>query len=139
MGRIKGKLADEEYARLLKELERVPELSKEPMEKKKDLQKLASQRYMDQHAFYIGRGLDYAVAMEGTRKIKEVSYIHAEAFSAGELKHGTIALIEKNTLVVALATQADLLEKMMSNIKEVKARGGYVFAIVQERDVYKRQ
>ena len=89
---------------------------------------------MDQHAFYIGRGLDYAVAMEGTMKIKEVSYIHAEAFSAGELKHGTIALIEKNTLVVALATQADLLEKMMSNIKEVKARGGYVFAIVQERD-----
>ena len=134
VGRIKGKLADEEYARLLKELERVPELSKEPMEKKKDLQKLASQRYMDQHAFYIGRGLDYAVAMEGTMKIKEVSYIHAEAFSAGELKHGTIALIEKNTLVVALATQADLLEKMMSNIKEVKARGGYVFAIVQERD-----
>ncbi len=134
IARVKGKLDPKEYARLLDELIRIPDKAKIVLAKKEEIQKLAAQRYMDHHAFYIGRGLDYALSLEGTLKLKEVSYIHAEASAAGELKHGPIALIEKNTLVVVPATQADLLEKTLSNIKEVKARGAYVFAVIQERD-----
>jgi glutamine---fructose-6-phosphate transaminase (isomerizing) len=85
-------------------------------------------------AFFIGRGLDYAVALEGSLKLKEISYIHAEAYAAGELKHGTLALITENIPVIALATQPDLHEKMWSNIQEVKARDAYVMAIVSEGD-----
>ena len=85
-------------------------------------------------AFYLGRGLDYNLAMEGALKIKEISYIHAEAFAAGELKHGTIALIEKGTPVIAIATQEELFEKMVSNMAEVRARGAYVIAIAQEKN-----
>ena len=85
-------------------------------------------------AFYLGRGLDYNIAMEGALKIKEISYIHAEAFAAGELKHGTIALIEEGTPVIAIATQEELFEKMVSNMQEVKARGAYVIAIAQEHN-----
>lgn len=84
--------------------------------------------------FFIGRGLDYAVALEGSLKLKEISYIHAEAYPAGELKHGTLALVVEDIPVVALATQAGLYEKMWSNIREVKTRGAYVFAIVNEGD-----
>lgn len=84
------------------------------------------------NVFFIGRGLDYAIAMEGSLKLKEISYIHSEAYAAGELKHGTISLIEEGTLVFALATQDELFEKMLSNIKEVKARGAYVVAIATE-------
>ncbi|MBQ9941376.1 MAG: glutamine--fructose-6-phosphate transaminase (isomerizing) [Christensenellaceae bacterium] len=136
VARFKGRLSDEEYDRLLNELQRIPELAQQMLEKKEEVQKIAAARYGDHHAFYIGRGMDYAMAMEGTMKLKEVSYIHAEAFSAGELKHGTIALIDREarTLVLALASQKHVLDKMMSNIKEVKARGGYVLAITQERD-----
>ena len=82
--------------------------------------------------FFIGRSLDYAVALEGSLKLKEISYIHSEAYAAGELKHGTIALIEPGTLVVALCTVEELFEKMLSNIKEVKARGAVVLAIAIE-------
>ena len=82
--------------------------------------------------FYIGRGIDYYVSMEGSLKLKEVSYIHSEAMAAGELKHGTLALIEDGMPVIALATQDRLFDKMLSNIKEVKARGGYVIAIAKE-------
>ena len=82
--------------------------------------------------FFIGRGIDYSIAMEGSLKLKEISYIHSEAYAAGELKHGTISLIEDGTLVVALATQDQLFEKMLSNIKEVKARGAYVIGVAQE-------
>ena len=82
--------------------------------------------------FYIGRGIDSAVAYEGSLKLKEISYINSFAIAAGELKHGTIALMEQGTLVIALATQDRLFEKMLSNIKEVKARGAYVLAIAKE-------
>ena len=85
-----------------------------------------------ENAFIIGRGLDYAVAMESSLKLKEISYIHSEAYAAGELKHGTISLIEDGTLVVAIATQESLLEKTVSNVKEVKARGAKVLAIATE-------
>ena len=82
--------------------------------------------------FYLGRGVDYSLAMEGALKIKEISYVHAEAFAAGELKHGSIALIDKGTPVVAIATQNQLFEKMVSNMQEVRARGARVIAITQE-------
>ena len=86
------------------------------------------------NALFIGRGMDYALAMEASLKLKEVSYVHSEAYAAGELKHGTIALIEDNTLVVALATQHTLLEKTVSNIQEVKARGAFVLGVLQNKD-----
>ena len=90
-------------------------------------------------SFFIGRGLDWHVAEEGALKLKEISYIHAEAYAAGELKHGTLALIEKDIPVIALATQADVYEKTVSNIQEVKARDGYIIALVQEGDIETRK
>ena len=84
--------------------------------------------------FYIGRGLDYAVALEGSLKLKEITYIHSEAYTAGELKHGTLALIEEGVPVIALATQTALYDKMVSNIEEVKARGARVLGIALEGD-----
>ena len=82
--------------------------------------------------FFIGRGLDYAISLEGSLKLKEISYIHSEAYAAGELKHGTIALVEEGTLVVALCANPALLEKMVSNVREVKARGAVVLSVAQE-------
>lgn len=135
MGRVKGTLDEEAYAALLGELRQIPDKAKQVLEENKEtIQKFASERFMEKSTFYIGRGLDYALAMEASLKLKEVSYVHSEAYAAGELKHGTIALIEDDTLVIALATQKPLLEKTMSNIKEVKARGAYVLAVVQKRD-----
>lgn len=97
-----------------------------------DIQRLASECFDRNSVFFLGRGLDYAMAMEASLKLKEISYIHSEAYAAGELKHGTIALIEEGTLVVAIATQNALLEKTISNIQEVKVRGAYVLAIAME-------
>jgi glucosamine--fructose-6-phosphate aminotransferase (isomerizing) len=105
-----------------------------------DQMKSIAERIADHdNLFFIGRGLDYASALEGSLKLKEISYIHSEAYAAGELKHGTLALIEEGTPVIALATQEQLLEKMISNIKEVKARGAYVFGFALEgnRDLNK--
>ncbi len=93
---------------------------------------MSSQYGCHESVFYIGRGIDDYVGREGSLKLKEISYIHSEAIAAGELKHGTIALIEEGTLVIAVATQEHLYEKMLSNIKEVKARGAYVIAIAKE-------
>ena len=86
-------------------------------------------------AFYIGRGLDYALAIEGALKIKEISYIHSEAYAAGELKHGTIALITDRVPVIAFSTQQRVMSKMLSNIREVKARGAYVILLSREKDI----
>ena len=132
LGRIKGTLPKEQYSKLLEELKRLPALAEKILEDKQAVQHLASQRYMDEHEFFIGRGMDYALMLEGSLKLKELSYIHSEAYPSGELKHGPIALIEKGTLVMALATQEALMEKSLSNFKEVKARGAYVVAVVQE-------
>ena len=85
-----------------------------------------------EHAFFIGRGLDYAFSLEGALKLKEISYIHAEAYAAGELKHGTIALVEPHTPVVALATQERIFAKTLSNVREVRARGASIVLIVKE-------
>lgn len=134
IGRMKGTLSEENYGAILEELKAIPEKAQQILTDTEDLKKLAAERFAERHAFYLGRGLDYALSMEGSLKLKEISYIHSEAYAAGELKHGTIALIEDDTLVVALMTQKELIEKTMSNVKEVKARGAYVVGLVQQED-----
>lgn len=118
-----------EIAELIHAIRRLPEQVEQVLEHRDRIKELADKYHRCEDIFFIGRGLDYAVAMEGALKLKEISYIHAEAYAAGELKHGTLALIVDGVPVVALATQAELLEKMVSNAKEVKARGGTVIGI----------
>ena len=103
------------------------------IENKENVREVAKKIKNKMNGFFIGRGIDDKCAREGSLKMKEITYIHTEAFSAGELKHGTIALIEEGTMVVAIATQEDMLEKMISNIKEVKARGAYVITLTKEK------
>ncbi len=134
LGRMKGKLSADEYAALLEQLKTIPDKAKTLIDDKSAVQKLAARRYMEEHAFFIGRGMDHALAMDASLKLKEVSYVHSEAYPPRELKQGTIALVETDTLVIALATQKNLLEKSISNIKEVKARGAYVVTVAQQRD-----
>lgn len=117
---------------IVDEIKKLPDKAQAILAEKSDVQHYAAQHFSAHSIFFIGRGLDYALAMEGSLKLKEISYIHSEAYAAGELKHGTIALIEPGTLVVALATQPELFEKMLSNIKEVKARGAVVMTVAQE-------
>ncbi|MCG8501711.1 MAG: glutamine--fructose-6-phosphate transaminase (isomerizing) [Firmicutes bacterium] len=132
MGVVKGHITQDEVNTIVRHFEQIPDKVQSILENKESIQYFASKHYNAKHVFFIGRGLDYNIALEGSLKLKEISYIHSEAYAAGELKHGTIALIEKGTLVVALATQDHLFEKMLSNIKEVKARGAVVLAIAQE-------
>ncbi|UUZ90221.1 glutamine--fructose-6-phosphate transaminase (isomerizing) [Paenibacillus sp. P25] len=113
-------------------LERLPFQVEESLKTAEPIRQVAEQISGREHLFFIGRGLDYSVAMEASLKLKEISYIHSEAYAAGELKHGSLALIEEGTPVIALATQEPLLEKTVSNIKEVKARGAYVIALALE-------
>lgn len=127
--RARGFMSLEEAAEITTALQEIPAKVEEILEQK-DLIRGLAERYSDREdAFFLGRGLDYAVAMEGALKLKEISYIHAEAYAAGELKHGTLALIVEGVPVIALATQDDLLEKLLSNVKEVKARHGTVIAV----------
>lgn len=134
IGRMRGTLDEQQYAEFIENLKKLPDLLEKVLKNKETVQQLAAQRFMDVNEFFIGRGADYALMMEGSLKLKELSYIHSETYAAGELKHGPIALIEKNTLVMALATQSNLLEKLISNIKEVKARGAFVVAMTQQRN-----
>ena len=113
-------------------LEKLPENIQKILDNKEQIQYMASQYYNAKNVFFLGRTLDYAVALEGSLKLKEISYIHSEAYAAGELKHGPIALIEQGTVVVALCTVNKLFDKMLSNIKEVKARGAVLIAIAEE-------
>ncbi|HHV74666.1 MULTISPECIES: glutamine--fructose-6-phosphate transaminase (isomerizing) [unclassified Thermoanaerobacterium] len=130
---LKKGTIDKEYAKAIcDELKQLPDKAKHILDYKDELQEFASNHFNSKDVFYLGRGLDYAVAMEGSLKLKEISYIHSEAYAAGELKHGTLALIEDGTLVIALATQEHLFEKMLSNIREVTTRGGYVLAFAME-------
>lgn len=117
---------------LIAMLERLPSQVEEMLEGLEPVRQIAEQISNQNHLFFIGRGLDYSLAMEASLKLKEISYIHSEAYAAGELKHGSLALIEEGTPVIALATQELLLEKTASNIKEVKARGAYVIALALE-------
>ncbi|MFR2519389.1 glutamine--fructose-6-phosphate transaminase (isomerizing), partial [Peptostreptococcus stomatis] len=127
-----GKISQDYYMDMIKKMTDLPEKIEAVLENMSDIEKIADDIVNKHNAFFLGRGIDYALAMEGSLKLKEVSYIHAEAFAAGELKHGTIALIEDGTPVIALASQHDLYEKMVSNMEEVRARGAYVVAITQE-------
>lgn len=132
MAKLKGTLTDEEIAPIKAEMQGLPKLVEETLKQKETIQKFATRNSNARDVFYLGRGIDYAVALEGSLKLKEISYVHSEAYAAGELKHGTIALIENGTIVLAVLTQDDLYEKMVSNVKEVKARGAFVFAIAKE-------
>jgi len=129
---ILGTVSEKEYAEIIEGIESLPEKIEKILESKKDIQYFASKFYSSHSIFFIGRNLDYAVALEGSLKLKEISYIHSEAYAAGELKHGTISLIEDGTLVVAIATNDTLFDKTVSNIKEVKARGAVTLGITTE-------
>lgn len=118
-----------QYAKYIRELENLPELVAETLKNKEQIAYLSSKFYNCHSIFFIGRNLDYAVSLEGSLKLKEISYIHSEAYAAGELKHGTISLIEDGTLVIALATGDDLFDKTVSNIKEVTSRGAVVMGL----------
>lgn len=129
MGSLKGTLAQEKARELCQELRNLPNQIHELLEDVEPIKTFAQQYGFEDDVFFIGRSLDYAVALEGSLKLKEISYIHAEAYAAGELKHGTLALIIEGVPVIALATQTDVYEKMLSNIKEVKARDAVVIGI----------
>jgi len=132
MAQMKGTMTKEEILNVKKEMMELPQMIETALKNKETLQRFATKNTHLKDMFFLGRGLDYALGLEGSLKVKEISYIHSEAYAAGELKHGTIALIEKGTMVMALLTQDTLYEKMVSNIKEVKARGAYVFALAKE-------
>jgi glucosamine--fructose-6-phosphate aminotransferase (isomerizing) len=128
-----GSISEEEYGAVIDGIQKLPELVAEILEDKDNVQFLASQFFSSKSIFFIGRNLDYAVALEGSLKLKEISYIHSEAYAAGELKHGTISLIEDGTLVIALATGDELYDKTISNVKEVKARGAVVLGVTTDK------
>ena len=133
MAYLKRKIKKSEYLRLINEVKLLPEKIQSIIDNStSEIQKIASEFSNIKDAFYIGRGLDYAISLEGSLKLKEVSYIHSEAYAAGELKHGTISLIEDNTLVIGIVTQSNIYEKTISNLIEVKSRGGYIISIVKE-------
>lgn len=125
----KGMLPEDEKLKLIESLKALPSQISEIIADKERIQWFASQFANSQDIFFIGRGLDYAIGLEGSLKTKEISYIHSEAYAAGELKHGTISLIDKGTLVISIATQDALYEKTVSNIVEVKSRGAYLMGI----------
>lgn len=127
-----GRLDSASYDKIVAEISVLPDKVSTILAKKENVQYLASKFYSCKSIFFIGRNTDYAVSLEGSLKLKEISYIHSEAYAAGELKHGTISLIEDGTLVVALATGSELYEKTISNVKEVKARGAVVMGVTTE-------
>lgn len=128
-----GTISQEQMDRYIKGIEALPEQIQEILDHREHIQYMASQYFNNRDIFFIGRNLDYSMSLEGSLKLKEISYIHSEAYAAGELKHGTISLIEEGTLVVALATQDILFDKMMSNVKEVKARGAVVLGLTSTK------
>ena len=132
IGRLLGNITAEEEAELIKELKLIPEKVKEILKNTEEIKSLANILKDYDNIFFLGRGIDYAVALEGALKLKEVSYINCQAYAGGELKHGPIALIEEGTIVVTSLTQGELNEKMLSNIKEVTTRGAKVLAISEE-------
>ena len=134
MGRLKGVIDDDVYHFILDWLKKMPQKLEHYLESQDKVRPIANRFHRENEMFFIGRGLDASVAYEASLKMKEISYINSFAIAAGELKHGTIALIDQGTLVVVLATQDALFEKMLSNIKEVQARGAYVLAVAKESD-----
>jgi len=132
LGDLLGTVEKSEYDQILREMERLPENVEKVLESTENVKYFASRYFNHDSIFFIGRNLDYAMGMEGSLKLKEISYIHSEAYASGELKHGTISLIEPGTLVIALGTYAPLFDKAMSNVVEVKARGAEVLALTTE-------
>ncbi|WBW98085.1 glutamine--fructose-6-phosphate transaminase (isomerizing) [Oceanirhabdus sp. W0125-5] len=132
LAKLKGTITKEEGEEFKKELLALPEKVEDALKHKEVIQKFASKNYHVKDMFFLGRGVDHAVALEGALKLKELSYIHAEAYAGGELKHGPIALIEDGTPVVVIATQEKIFDKMVSNIKEVTTRGAEVLAFATE-------
>ncbi len=130
--RLLGTVDEAEYAEMVRELALLPDKVKAVLSRCEDIQKYAAQHFHHENVFFIGRNLDYALGLEGSLKLKEISYIHSEAYASGELKHGTISLIEDGTLVIALGAYGPLFDKAMSNVVEVKARGADVLALTTE-------
>ena len=130
--KIRGQISDEQYMGYIKEMQTLPDKIRRILEDKERIQWFASKQMNAKDVFFVGRGIDYAICMEGSLKMKEISYIHSEAYAAGELKHGTIALITDHVPVIAIATQKHIFAKTISNIREVKARGAYVILLVTE-------
>ena len=129
LAQVRGCIDEQRYRALIGELQALPEKIQRVLEDKERIQWFAS-KYANAHdIFFIGRGLDYAISLEGSLKMKEISYIHSEAYAAGELKHGTISLVEDGTLVIGVATQQALFEKTVSNLVEVKSRGAYLMGL----------
>ena len=127
--RVRGMIDEDRAAELIAELQTIPDKLEKLLEDKERIQWFAAKQMNAQNMFFIGRGIDYAVSLEGSLKMKEISYIHSEAYAAGELKHGTISLIEPGTLVIGVLTQQDLYEKTVSNMVECKSRGAYLMAL----------
>mgnify|MGYP004531968905 CR=1 FL=1 len=128
-GRVRGQVDQETYDGMLAELETIPDKITKILEDRERIQWFASKQVAAKNIFFIGRGIDYAISMEGSLKLKEISYIHSEAYAAGELKHGTISLIEDGTLVIGVLTQSGLYEKTASNMVECKSRGAYLMGL----------
>ena len=127
--KVKGTISEEQYAAYIKELGTLPDKIQRIIDDKERLQWFASKQANAKDVFFIGRGIDYAICLEGSLKMKEISYIHSEAYAAGELKHGTISLIEDGTLVIGVLTQPSLYEKTVSNMVECKSRGAYLMGL----------
>ncbi len=134
LGRVRGGIDDQMFSSLLADLKCLPDQIEMLLNNKQKIQKFANRYVGARDVFFIGRGIDYAISLEGSLKLKEISYIHSEAYAAGELKHGTISLIEEGTLVAAVSTQPDLYAKTISNMVEVKARGAFVLAVTCEEN-----
>lgn len=134
LGKVRGTVDETKFQELLADLRCLPDQIELMLGQKQKIQHFANRYLGARDIFFIGRGIDYAISLEGSLKLKEISYIHSEAYAAGELKHGTISLIEEGTLVVALSTQPELFQKTISNMVEVKARGAFVMAVTNEEN-----
>ena len=126
---VKGTITEEQYSGYITELQTIPDKIRKIIEDKERIQWFAAKQANAKDIFFVGRGIDYAICLEGSLKMKEISYIHSEAYAAGELKHGTISLIEDGTLVIGVLTQQELYEKTVSNMVECKSRGAYLMGL----------
>jgi glucosamine--fructose-6-phosphate aminotransferase (isomerizing) len=129
LGKVRGTIDEEKYVSMIEEMKTLPDKMERILEDKERIQWFAAKYANAKDIFFIGRGIDYAISLEGSLKMKEISYIHSEAYAAGELKHGTISLIEDGTLTIGVCTQENLWEKTLSNMVEVKSRGGYLMGL----------
>lgn len=132
MAKVRETISGQEFQKLIEELTMLPNQIELLLNNKEKIQRFANRYIAAKDVFFIGRGIDYAISLEGSLKLKEISYVHSEAYAAGELKHGTISLIEEGTLVAAVSTQPALYQKTISNMVEVKARGAFVLAVTNE-------